>query len=287
MWRSLYFHNERFDQGMRNALRSGIVHINHGTGLVEPLSASMDYNSNWLFFGYTTSLRDCYLWHQIMFECFGLVPEFCRLRCYKVVVKIRNFLEAIQFYNVMNAGMLIRSDLVPIHGKVGIDERFYSSGHFNGFVYCDGLEDALEKYVAVRELVNTQIDDGENIPIIIKRTCTEFERRHGPTDTPFWQSMSKDDLDLQHHIEDIFRTVQGSAVQPDWLKNKIITKMAKWANTVGDKSWLDYFEGDDILTMQAVTYHHLIDKKEAPMETIKPKEIINTYNPTKITTQGE
>jgi len=202
-----------------------------------------------------------------MFNHFNqFVPDFCKLRCYKVVVKVRNFLEAIQFYNAMQAGPLVRADLTLIHGKVGIDERFYTDGHFNGFVYCDGLEDAQEKYEAVKELVTTQIPTGEDIPIIIKRSCTEFERVHGATSNEFWNTVTKDEHDFQSHVEDIFSRQTVAAAQPDWLRNRIITKMAKWANTVGDKSWIDYFELD-FLTMKAVTYH-----ETNPSENSSPDE---------------
>ena len=275
MWRKLYFHNEKFELGVRALLRSGIVHINHDTGMIEPTSNAMDYDANWLFFGHTVASRDCYLWHQVMFNHFDrFVPEFCRLRCYKVVVKTRNFLDAIRFYNVMLAGPAIRSDLSIMHGKVGMDERWYTSGHFNGFIYCDGLKDALEKYAAVRETINEHVPDGENIPIIVKRTCTEFEKEYGPTDGKFWQSFSPDERNFQSHIEDIFKTVQSAAVQPDWLKNRIITKLVKWANAVGDKSWVDYFEEGDFLTMKAVTYHHLTQKGGSAGQPTKLSKVV-------------
>jgi len=268
MWRALIFHDERFERGVRSMLRSGLVYINHGSGLIELVMEAMAYDNNWLFWGYTTSLRDCYLWHQVMFDHFeGLVPSFCRLRCYKVVVKVRNFLEAMQFRGAILAAPLARRDLVPLHGKVGIDERDYTDGIFNGFIYCDGPDDAFAKYKIVRELVDEQIPTGKDIPVIIKRSCTEFEKKHGATNTEYWQRMSDDERNLQNLIEDIFATVQGSAVQPDWLINRTIAKMVRWANTVGDKSWIDYFDGGkDFLTMKAVTYHEQFLEQEANMK---------------------
>jgi len=277
MWRKLYFQNDIFDTGVRRLLASGQVHLNHDTGLIEPTRNSMDFNANWLFFGRTTALRDCFLWHQVMFNHFDhLVPEFCKLNCYKVVVKVRNFLEAIQFYNAIHAGLLARGDLTVIHGKVGIDERYYTDGHFNGFIYCNGLDDAREKYSAIRELVDTQIPTGPSIPIIIKRSCTEFEQRHGPTDNEFWNTFTPLEREIQNHIEDIFVRQTVCASQPDWLRNRIITKMAKWANMVGDKSWIEYF-GVDFLTMKAVTYHETnpsndSSQEESPASTPTAKE---------------
>jgi len=280
MWRKLYFQNERFEQGIQRLLRSGIVQVSQGTGLIEPTGQSMDYNSNWLFFGNTTANRDCYLWHQIMFNHFDLVPEFCKMNCYKIVVKVRNFVEAIHLYNAMHTGPAVLADLTLIHGKVGIDERYYSDGFFNGFIYCNGLEDALEKYAAVSELVSANVDTSyaqsrglpAEIPIIIKRSCTEFEQKYGATNNEFWSASTPDERDLQNHIEDIFVKQTVAAVQPDWLKNKIIAKMTKWANTVGDKSWIEYF-GLDFLTMKAVTYHETsVPKDSATALTTPSKE---------------
>ncbi len=282
MWRELCFHNKVLNDGVRAALRSGTVRINPESGLIEPLYSSASYDQNWLFFGRTVAKRDCYLWHQIMFDCFGhLVPEFCRLRCYKVVVKVRNFHEAMLFYKAMLAAPLAAGSLVPIHGKVGLDERNYTDGIFNGFVYCDGLDDASERYRYVRELVDAQIDTTyaqklgfpKQIPVIIKRTCTEFEREHGPTDGPYWQRMSPEDIDLQHRIEDIVHGVWSMTVQPDWIINKTVDRMMKWANTVNDKSWMEHFGCEDFLTMKAVTYHHLAETKgvRGPKSKANPK----------------
>lgn len=258
MWHNLYF-NEAFDNATKKVLTSGLGAIDHGTGLIVPTNNYMAYESNWLFAGYTTSLRDCRLWHSIMFNCYGLVPSFCKLRCYKVVVKVRNFREMMQFYGLMNSHPCINCAASPLHGKVGKDERYYSSGFFNGFVYCDGLEDALDKYQIVRKLIDDHIEGGQDIPVIVKRSCTEFEKSCGPTDGKFWQEMSKDEVQLQRRIEDMYQPQLTSAVQPDWLKNKIIAGFVRWANTVGDKSWIGFYHDRDNITVKAVTYHHLIE----------------------------
>lgn len=253
MWRKLWF-TEKIEQVIRRLIARGVVKIQPGTGLCVPTSDAMDYNTNWLFCGNTVASRDCFLWHEIMFNHFNLVPRFCRFNCYKVVIKPRNFLEAYQFYNLLAASAVINADICGIHGKCGIDSRYYTDNPFNGFVYCDGPKDAQEKYEIVRKLVDENIEDGENIPVIVKRSCTEFEKLYGPTDNAFWQNMSEEDEDLQKRLEDIFVGFWMPSVQPDWLKNKIILAWIKWANTHGDKTWVDVF-GEDFLTMSAVTYH--------------------------------
>jgi len=272
MWRQLLFQNKRIKQGVRRSLASRLVRINPDTGLIDlaPDAYAMPFDGNWLFFGHNTASRDCFLWHTIMFNCFeNFVPEFCRLRCYKVVVKTRNFAEAMRFRDVMLAAPHYNAGLTPLQGKIGKDTREYTDGHFNGFIYADGLADALEKYSVVRDLIDKHIPDGPTIPVIIKRTCTEFERTHGPTNLRFWDTFTDEDRYFQSHIEDIYAGLKCSSIQPDWLQNQLISEMVEWANTVGDKSWMEYLECDDYLTMKAVTYHHLA-QKEVQMEKINP-----------------
>lgn len=265
MWRKLWF-NDKVEGAIRQIIASGSAYIDHDTGLIKPSKKQMSYDGNWLFSGYTTSLRDCYLWHQIMFNHFNIVPEFCHQRCYKVVVKVRNFLEAMQFYGLMYSSGCLRAECCPIHGKVGMDERSYSDAPFNGFVYCDGLMQGLEKYDIIREMIDKHMPDGSNIQVILKRSCTEFERAYGPTNSKFWAEMPQEHLELQHRLEDIFDGVWSSSIQPDWLKNKIIYKLARWANAHGDKSWIDYFGSGDFMTMKAVTYHHLAESYSPKIE---------------------
>lgn len=275
MWRELIFHNKKIEQGVRKSLAIGLVRINPDTQLIDlsPNAFAMAFDNNWLFFGHNTALRDCFTWHSILFNCFdGFVHEFCKLRCYKVVVKTRNFLDAMNFRNAVLAIPHTTGGLTPLQGKVGKDERDYTDGHFNGFIYCDGLEDARKKYTVVRKLVDEHVADGENIPIIIKRACTEMEQKHGQTDGKFWQSMTQEELDFQHLLEDIYDDLKHSSVQADWIQNKVIADMMRWANTVGDKSWMQHFNCEDFLTMRAVTYHEVKEVvKRAKVKSIKGK----------------
>ena len=234
----------------------------------------MNFNGNWLFFGHNTALRDCFTWHTIMFNCHNkFVPEFCKLRCYKVVIQTRNFIDAMNFRNAAVAAPQNVGGLTSLQGKVGIDERDYTNGIFNGFIYCDGLEDAREKYLIVRELLDKHVPDGKNINAIIKRSCTEMEREYGPTDGKFWQSMTEAEITLEKYFADIYAGLSGSTTQPDWLQNKVIYDMALWANKVGDKSWMEYFGSEDFLTMKAVTYHEIkeVVKKQRKSTKVKKK----------------
>lgn len=261
MWRDLIA-DEEFWQGVQNVLAAGIGELDADAKKIIPRGKAMALNANWIFFGNSNPTQDCYLWHTIMFDFFKFVPDFCRFRCYKVVVKIRNVAELIEFSNFANALPAAKSlqYVCPIHGKCGIDQRDYSDIPYDAFFYCDGLEHGLEIYNVVRKAVTEWFDDGENIDVILKRSCTEFERDKGPTNNEYWNTFTEDDRRLQNRLEDIFDGFKRYPIQADWHKNRIILRWIKFANMFGDKSWVDYYGGNDFLTMKAVTYHHLLNE---------------------------
>jgi hypothetical protein len=224
-------------------------------GRLIPVSQA-NYDTNWLFFGYTVGSRDCMLWHNIMFNVFGLVPTFCRLHCWKVVIKPRTVKELIQLYGLAQAIPYLYGFICPLHGKCGIDTRYYTDIPYDGFVYCNSYEEGLEKYEIMRDACNKYLEDGENINVVLKRSCTEFERALGPTDSDVWDQMPEDEIELERKIADMFDGLKQSSVQPDWQKNKTILHWCKFANIFGDKSYLDLFGEDIVETVHAVTYHN-------------------------------
>jgi len=254
MWRKLWFDDE-VERKIRHLISAGVVQYDAEKGRLVPV-AQANYDTNWLFFGYTVGSRDCLLWHTIMFNVFGLVPSFCRLHCWKVVIKPRTVKELIQFYGLAQAIPYLYGFICPLHGKCGIDTRYYTNVPYDAFVYCTSKEEGLEKYEIIRDACNRYLEDGENIDVILKRSCTEFERALGPTsNSEVWDQVPPDELELERKIADIFDGLKQSSVQPDWQKNKTILHWCKFANTFGDRSYVDLF-GEDILdTVHAVTYH--------------------------------
>jgi len=172
------------------------------------------------------------------------------------VVKPRNVKELIQWYGIASGGgHCNRGDISPIPGKAGIDTRSYTKDSYDSFFYADGLEDGLRKYKIIREMADTMMEDGINIPVILKRSCTEFEKKYGPTDSPWWQQFTEDEYENQRVLEDMFTGRWEAAVQPDWLKNKTTLRWLQHANATGDQSWIDYYGKGDFLTCKPVTYH--------------------------------
>jgi hypothetical protein len=272
MWEKLWF-DEHLTKRIYRTLANRVGRLSPETGLIEPRHDSMNYDTNWLFFGHTTGMRDCYLWHEIMFNYFDLVPEFCRLHCYKVVVKIHSVRDLIQFWGIANAAACINANISPYHGKCGIDTRWYTDSPYDAFFYCNSLEEGRERYHHVRALVDAHLENGSSIPIILKRSCTEFEQRYGATDGEFWKAFPPEDRDLQMRLEDIYRGIWQIVAQPDWLKNRVFRRWLEWANTIGDKSYTDLY-GHDFLTMKAVTYHLPPPQASTPLTLVERKDKI-------------
>lgn len=254
MWKDLQM-DDKFRDGIRQVIKSGMGKLNSTSGLVELNVEQMAFDVNWLFFGNTVAAMDCALWHSIMFNNFNFVPEYCRTRCYKVVVRIPSVEMLLKFFNFANSIPALGEYHAPLHGKCGIDTRWYTDARYDAFFYCDGLEDGLEKYEIVRHFVDSYFDNGKDLPIILKRSCTEFERAFGPTDNTFWKGLTDAEVKYQRRLETIFSKQQLSTVQPDWHKNATISRWIEYANAIGDKSWVNYYGGKDTLTMHAVTYH--------------------------------
>lgn len=257
MWKDLWF-NAEVSNTIRRLINSGAVRFNIQTKLLEPVTQG-EFDTNWLFTGNTIGERDCFLWHHIMFNHFNLVPEFCKLHCHKVVIKPRNVVELIRVHGLFNAIPLLYGFITPMQSKCGIDTRNYTDCKYSGYIYCSSLEEGREKHAILRKACAEHLEDGENIPIILKRSCTEFEKKYGPTDGEFWEAVTPVERDLEKRLGDIFSKTQTASIQPDWLKNKTIYYWIEHANAIGDRSWVELF-GEDPITMSAVTYHEGGDK---------------------------
>jgi len=259
MWNDLWWTEEaeeRFNQSLNG------MKLDVNIGKLMPRYVEAGTETNWLFFGHSGRHMDCGLWHAIMFKFFNFVPSYCRFRCYKVVIRIPTVETLLRFHNFVQAFPLFLESCTPLHGKCGIDERWYTDTPYDAFFYCDGLEMGIERYKQVKSLLRDHFSFAPDLPVILKRACTEFERAYGPTNGEFWQEpMPLKHIDLQRRLEDVYASTLLEVRQPEWLVNKVYRRWIKFANTHGDKTWLNYYAGEsDFLSAKATTYHHLADE---------------------------
>ena len=252
MWHELFFTDE-IEQKLRGVVQSGGYNIDESTGIFMPATTG-GYDTNWLFTGMTDQRRDCFFYHSTLFRHFNFVPSTCRFQCWKVVVSLRNFKDCFRWWGVMQAMPFFYGFMCPLHGKTGMDVRYYTGTPWASFFYNDSKEEGLRTYEYVKQAVMDHMEKPEEIKVVLKRGCTEFEREKGDSNGEFWNKMTPDEIDFETHMRDIFAPLRIYTVQPDWVKNKTVWRWTKWAMSHGDRTPIEVF-GKDLWSMAPVTYH--------------------------------
>lgn len=102
------------------------------------------------------------------------VPFGCR-NCFKLQVKPRTLRE-------LNAIVPIAETAGhPYKAGVGLSAR-YHGGPYSALFYFDGLDRARSAYGELRQAIDANPALGPDVPLAIKRGCTEYEVHCGPSD---------------------------------------------------------------------------------------------------------
>jgi hypothetical protein len=146
--------------------------------------------------------------------------------------------------------------------KCGIEKRPWVHGNYGGYWYTSSKEEGRRRYVEVRKAVNEDPVLGEDVPVLLKRGCTEFELRAGPSDE--WEITPG-----QRHVEElVYRYVESGAnygATPKHLVTRIHKNWIEHAYAVGDSTY-KYFTNGEPLSPPYVTYHEELDKKSSPVK---------------------
>lgn len=184
--------------------------------------------------------KRCGFDHQICFNFFGIIPPRC-LECWKVVVNPRTFIELVALRDLQKE--------LDVNSKCGIEMRDYTSKLYGGYFYTDSFDEGRERYKQIRETVNDCISP--DVPVILKRGCTEFEMLKGPSH--HWHMTPKEEetlLILENYVE-----IQNSNTpQCAECKNYVFLKWMMWAHASGDMTYTDW-NGGKVLFPTVVTYH--------------------------------
>lgn len=167
------------------------------------------------------------------------VPWGCR-NCYKVKLRPRRFRELMAAKEVLGG--------LPHPGKCGVELGMHqSSGVYAGFLYFDGLDAARAGYHQLRARVDAHPRLGPEVPLLIKRGCTEYEMACGPSDGyRFAPGQEATEREL----------VQRLRPEPGPPRFSAALTVMGWAQTafrIGDETYLD-FTGGRRLYPSVVTY---------------------------------
>jgi hypothetical protein len=212
------------------------------------LRREFNYDGPWVYTPRRAYWQDCTLWHKVLFDHVfdgKIVPSPCQ-DCYKVVAMPRTVKELFEIKDYQWS--------LNWPGKCGTEgDRKNTNRLYGAYWYCRGLEHGREVWEAVRKDVDV------NIPVILKRACTEYEQQVGPSDK--WV-VTKDQLEIEavvqrafvndtwdfHQTDDII-----AGIQAGWIENAY-----RW----GDETYKEFTNGEP-MNPPPVTYHDA-EKKEAP-----------------------
>jgi hypothetical protein len=169
--------------------------------------------------------RRCGLWHNIMFDCYSLLPSNC-LNCWKVVVRPRNVAELFKLKDLQEE--------MNVSSKCGVEPRKTVNANYGGYFYNDSYEQGIFCYNKVRKLIDDRLS--KETDVILKRGCTEFEHHFGPSSQ--WEKMiTPTHRKLEELISNSFYHGDEATIQPVTLKAFIMRNWLKYAYSKGDMSY--------------------------------------------------
>jgi hypothetical protein len=199
---------------------------------------------------------DCHIWHKILFDfVFATlgekwVPIGCHA-CWKVVIRMKTLKQLFALMNLQKR--------MGRPSKCGIEVRETVNGLYGGYFYNHSLEEGLECYEAVRAEIDADPELGPDIPVILKRACTEFELLCGPSDQ--W-SVSPEQVEIEDLINKTFVRDIKHRGQPDHAVANVHRKWINWAYANGDQTYLEY-TNEVPLYPPVVTYHQMLGEYKA------------------------
>lgn len=204
---------------------------------------AIDIDPNWIYVNPNPDLL-C-MEYQAIVKGFGFIPQKC-LSCWKIVVMPRSFHELMLLYDLE---MKMVEDNPRCWCKCGIEVREFVPRNYGGYFYTQGFESGKTRYKTVRREVDEHISP--DVQVILKRYCTEFELRFGPSDRYKQPEGSKD---IEKYFWENTDIQTGARTQPKFIREHTIGNWMVFAWGRGDKTVILYNNGEPLFP-PSLTYH--------------------------------
>jgi len=189
--------------------------------------------------------QPCVFLNRFMFQhVYGeaAVPFGCR-NCYKVKVVSNSLRQLVAVKGI--------AESVPASSKSGVEVDNPENQHLYGtYFYFLGLDRAREAYKVLRAKIDQHGKLGAGVKMLIKRGCTNYERKCGPSDQYTFDPRQED---IERHLFPRFvadvrlgakKTVRDGIQFLEWIRT---------AYRIGDDTYKDFTDGKD-LHPSVVTY---------------------------------
>lgn len=185
----------------------------------------------WIYLNGAGKMK-CPTWQSLHFGTFNIVPEYCQMFCWKLVIIPKDVAGLFKTEEILNS--------FNLESKLGLDLRTYTFGMYKAFGYFTTKEEAKRIETTIKRKVNTR---KYFYDIFVKKGCTEFENR-APSNvwiTSNGQKEFEDALDatvLSNNEMDYDTDVkEPNFLQPSWAKHIIRLFWTQSGYASGDHSW--------------------------------------------------
>jgi len=183
--------------------------------------------------------RACFAWHHVYFKIYDFIPKAC-MQCWKVVARLHNLRQAVE--------MLKWQEEMGWPAKVGREMRDFVHGNWGAYWYTDSKEEGLERWEEVKRFCS--VNPFKGVEVGLKRGCTEFEHRFGPSDQweykPEWEELERK----------LNNSIVWELAKPPVFDEHVLMGWIHWAYSRGDKTYKMFLpEGCDDLFPSLVWYH--------------------------------
>jgi hypothetical protein len=165
---------------------------------------------------------------------FGFIAKACR-DCWKIVVVPRSFHELIQLYELQ---LQMVEENSQCYCKCGVEPRVFIPWHYGGYFYARNKPDADKLFERVKNRVSESLSP--DVVVYIKRGCTEFELKYGPSNT-YKRPEGSDEIE-KYFWENV-NAEKGATKQPDFIVKNIIQGWMTFAWGRGDMTVKLYNNG--------------------------------------------
>lgn len=159
------------------------------------------------------------------------VPFGCR-DCYKVKVSAASLRQLMAIKEI--------ADSLPYRSKCGMEP---TAPYYAAFFYNLGLDKAREAYRTLRQRLDQAPVLGQEVRMLIKRGCTEYERRCGPSDRYSFDPALEQ---IEAHLLKQFVTTPKSSVPRPVVEKMELLRWISRAYHMGDVTYKDFTDGKSL-----------------------------------------
>ena len=252
----------------RPLLETNAYHLRAGDGKLI-CTTHPAWNTPWHHVKQMMGLN-CFLWHQLMFNNIfpripggeKWVPAGCH-NCFKVVVRPPTL-------KALHALLALQLEL-DRPSKCGCEIRPQVHGNWGGYFYNWGMDAGIQCYKDIRKAVSEWDGLGKDVPVILKRACTEFEMKI--PNSHEWE-IQPGQIEAESVITNLVEYEQNYSPQSAHQLIKVHRMWIEHAFSVGDPTYAEFTDGQPLFKPY-VTFHHLAEEKPIKLANKRKKKDAN------------